>query len=195
MRADLRWAAALLLLAACQASAAADFGPAELMQSFAAVPEAQARFVEERRSQVLRVPLELSGTLYYRRPTLLERRVTSPYQETMRIETAAGRIMIDNPARGLPRGFSLAKLPAALALIEGLRATLAGDLGALERHYRLTLEGSHAAWTLRLVPRDEVLAGAVAGVRMEGSAAHIARVEYEETTGDQVVMLLSDHQP
>ena len=193
MLADLRRAAALLLLVACRAPLAAEFGLADLMQSFAVVPEAQARFAEVRRSDVLRAPIEQSGTLYYRRPDQLERRVSSPYQETTRIE--AGRVTIDNPARGQPQSYSLAALPAALALIEGLRATLAGDLVALERHYRVTLEGGRAAWTLHLAPRDPALAGAVAGVRLVGSAARIARVEIEETTGDRVTMLLSDHQP
>jgi len=193
MPAELRRTAALLLLAACRVTLAAGFGPADLMQSFAAVPAAQARFAEVRRSDVLRAPLELKGTLHYRRPDLLERRVSSPYQEITRIE--AGRVTIENPARGRPQSYSLAALPAALAFAEGLRATLAGDLAALERHYRVTLEGGRAAWTLHLAPRDPALAAAVAGVRLEGSAARIARMEVEETTGDRVTMLLSDHQP
>ena len=58
MRADPRWPAALLLLAAFRLSAAEAFGPAELMQAFAAIPEAQTRFIEVRRSDVLRAPLE-----------------------------------------------------------------------------------------------------------------------------------------
>jgi hypothetical protein len=193
MRAELRLVAALVLLAAWRVPLAAEFGLADLMQSFAAVPAAQARFTEVRRSDVLRAPLELSGTLHYRRPDLLERRVSSPYPEIVRIE--AGRVTIDNPARGGQQSYSLAALPAALALAEGLRATLAGDLAALERHYRVTLEGGRAAWALPLAPRDPALAAAVASVRLEGAAARIARVEIEEATGDRVTMLLSEHQP
>jgi len=193
MRAEPRWPAALLLLAAFRLCAAAEFGPAELMQAFAAVPAAQARFTEVRRSEVLRAPLELRGTLHYQRPDTLERRVLSPYQEFTRIK--GDLVTIENPARGQPRTHSLAALPAALALIEGLRATLAGDLAALERHYRVTLEGGREAWTLHLAPRDAAIAGALAGIRLSGSAARVISVQIEESPGDRVTMTLSDHQP
>ncbi len=193
MRADPRWTAALLLLAAFRLSAAAEFGPADLMQAFAAVPAAQARFTEVRRSDVLRAPLELRGTLHYQRPDTLERRVVSPYQEFTRIK--GDLVTIENPARGDPKTHSLAALPAALALIEGLRATLAGDLAALERHYRVTLEGGREAWTLNLAPRDAAITGALAGMRLSGSAARLARVVIEESSGDRVTMTLSDQQP
>ncbi len=193
MRADPRWLAALLLLAACRLTSGAEFGPAQLMQAFAAVPAAQAHFTEVRRSDVLRAPIELKGTLHYQRPGRLERRVVLPYQQVMRIE--GDRATIENPARGQPKSYSLAALPAALALVEALRATLAGDLAALERHYRVTLEGGREAWTLNLAPRDPALAGAVAGIRFAGSAARLERVEIEETTGDRVTMILVDHQP
>ena len=190
MRAEPRWPATLLLLAAFQLSAAEEFGPAELMQAFAAIPEAQTRFIEVRRSDVLRAPLELKGKLHYQRPDRLERHVLSPYQEVTRID--GDRVTIENPARGEPRRYSLAALPAALALVEGLRATLAGDLATLERHYHVSLAGSREAWTLSLVPRALAVAGAVSSIQLTGSAARLARVEIEETTGDRITTVFGD---
>ncbi len=190
MRADPRWPAALLLLAAFQLSAAAEFGPAELMRDLAAIPEARTRFTEVRRSDVLREPLELKGKLHYLRPDRLERQVLSPYQEVTRID--GDSVTIENPARGEPRRYSLAALPAALALVEGLRATLAGDLATLERHYRVSLAGSREAWTLSLVPRAPAVAAAVSSIQLAGSAARLARVEIEETTGDHITMVFGD---
>ncbi len=193
MRADLRWLAALGLLAACRLAPAAPFGAAELMQALAAVPAAEARFTEVRQMEVLRAPLELRGTLRYERPDRLERRVTSPYQEVTRIE--GDRVSVDNPARGAPRIYSLASLPAALALVEGLRATLAGDLATLERHYRVSLEGRPEAWTLKLAPRALALSGPVAEIRLSGSAARLERMEIDDRSGDRTIMTLSDRQP
>jgi len=190
MRADPRWPAALLLLAAFQLSAAAEFGPAELMQAFAAIPEAQTRFIEVRRSDMLRAPLELKGKLLYRRPDRLERHVLSPYQEVTRIK--GDLVTIEHPGRGEPTRYSLAALPAALALVEGLRATLAGDLATLERHYRVSLAGSREAWTLSLVPRALAVAGAISSIQLAGSAARLARVEIEETTGDRITTVFGD---
>ena len=190
MRTDPRWPAALLLLAAFQLSAAEEFGPAELMQAFAAIPAARTRFTEVRRSDVLRAPLELKGKLHYQRPDRLERHVLSPYQEVTRID--GDRVTIENPARGEPRTYSLAALPAALALVEGLRATLAGDLATLERHYHVSLAGSREAWTLSLVPRALAVAGAVSSIQLTGSAARLTRVEIEETTGDRITTVFGD---
>jgi outer membrane lipoprotein-sorting protein len=190
MRTDPRWPAALLLLAALQLSAAEEFGPAQLMLAFAAIPEARTRFTEVRRSDVLRAPLELKGKLHYQRPDRLERHVLSPYQEVTRID--GDRVTIENPARGEPRTYSLAALPAALALVEGLRATLAGDLAALERHYRVSLAGSREAWTLSLVPRTPAVAGAVSSIQLTGSAARLTRVEIEETSGDRITTVFGD---
>lgn len=179
MRADPRWLAALGLLAACRLAAAAPFSAAELMQALAAVPAAEARFTEVRQMDVLRAPLELRGTLHYERPGRLERRVTSPYREVTRIE--GDRVSVDNPARGAPRIYSLASLPAALAL--------------LERHYRVSLEGRPEAWTLKLAPRALALSGAIAEIRLSGSAARLRRMEIDDRSGDRTIMTLSDRQP
>jgi outer membrane lipoprotein-sorting protein len=188
-------AAIALLLAACGMACAAEepYSLPALMQALAAVPAAQARFTEVRRMQLLRAPLEVQGTLRYVRPDTLERRVQSPYEETILIE--GNRVSVDNPARGERRSYALASLPAAYALVESLRATLAGDLAALERHYDVKLAGGREAWTLSLVPRDAGVAGMLAQVRLQGSAAHITRIEFDEAAGDRTVMTIRELKP
>ena len=184
-----------LLLAACHLPGAAQeaFGLPALMQALAAVPAAEARFTEVRRMQLLRMPLEVQGTLRYMRPDRLERRVQSPYEETILIE--GNRVSVDNPARGERRSYALASLPAAYALVESLRATLAGDLAGLERHYHVKLAGGRDAWILSLTPRDAGVAGMLTEVRLQGSAAHITRIEFDEAAGDRTVMTLRKLKP
>jgi len=184
-----------LLLAACHLPGAAQeaFGLPALMQALAAVPAAEARFTEVRRMQLLRTPLEVQGTLRYMRPDRLERRVQSPYEETILIE--GNRVSVDNPARGERRSYALASLPAAYALVESLRATLAGDLAGLERHYHVKLAGGRDAWILSLTPRDAGVAGMLTEVRLQGSAAHITRIEFDEAAGDRTVMTLRKLKP
>jgi outer membrane lipoprotein-sorting protein len=187
--------AVALLLAACHLPGAAQeaFGLPALMQALAAVPAAEARFTEVRRLQLLRMPLEVQGTLRYVRPDTLERRVQSPYEETILIE--GNRVSVDNPARGERRSYALASLPAAYALVESLRATLAGDLAGLERHYHVKLAGAREAWILSLTPRDAGVAGMLPEVRLQGSAAHITRIEYDEAAGDRTVTTLRELKP
>jgi Outer membrane lipoprotein carrier protein LolA-like len=191
----MRGIACALALAAFGLPAAGEetFGLPALMQALAAVPAAEARFTEVRRMQVLSAPLELQGTLRYLRPDRLERRVQSPYEETIRIE--GDRVSIDNPVRGVRRSYMLASLPAAYALVESLRATLAGDLAALERHYHLRLAGRREAWMLSLTPRDAGVAGMLAEVRLQGAAARITRIEYDEGMGDRTVITLREAKP
>ena len=184
-----------IVMAACHLPCKGEeaFGLPALMQALAAVPAAEARFTEVRRMQLLRVPLEVQGTLRYVRPDTLERHVQSPYEETIRIE--GNRVSVDNPARGERRSYALASLPAAYALVESLRATLAGDLAALERHYHLELAGGREAWTLSLTPRDPGIAAMLTQVRLQGSAASIARIEFDEAAGDRTTMTLREVKP
>jgi outer membrane lipoprotein-sorting protein len=189
-----RIAVALVLTGFCLPCAAEEaFSLPALMQGLAEVPAAEARFTEVRRMQMLRVPLEVQGTLRYVRPDRLERHVQSPYEETILIE--GNRVSVDNPARGEHRSYALASLPAAYAMVESLRATLAGDLAALERHYYLKLTGGREAWTLSLTPRDPGVADMLAEVRLQGSAARIMRIEFNEAAGDRTIMTIREVKP
>jgi outer membrane lipoprotein-sorting protein len=191
----MRRLALALALAACSLCAAAEeaFGLTTLMRLLAAVPAAEARFTEVHRLQVLEAPLELRGTLRYVRPDRLERHVESPFEETIRIE--GDRVSVDNPARGMRRSYALASLPATYALVESLRATLAGDRAALERYYRLDLSGTREAWHLSLTPRDAAVAAMLTQVRLQGSAARITRIEYDEGPEERTVITLRAAQP
>lgn len=184
-----------LAAAACSLPCAGDetFGLPALMRALAAVPAAEARFTEVRRLQVLTAPLELRGTLRYVRPDRLERRVQAPYVETILIE--GGRVSVDSPSRGVRRSYALASLPAAYALVESLRATLAGDFAALERHYQLKLAGTREDWLLGLTPRDPGVAAMLAEVRLHGAGSRITRIEYDEALGDRTVITLREATP
>jgi hypothetical protein len=182
----MRRLAAAILFAACRFAFAGDdaFSLPDLMQELAKVPAAEAQFTEVRQLGLLRAPLELRGTLRY---------VSFPYEETVRID--GDQVSLDNPARRVHRKFSLAKLPAAFAMIEGLRATLAGDLGALERFYQVKLAGARAAWVLSLTPRDAEVATLLAQVRLRGTADRITQIEYDEAAGDRAVITVRDTRP
>lgn len=189
-----RLAAAALLVACSLACAGEDaFSLPNLMQELAKVPAAEAQFTEVRQLGLLRAPLELRGTLHYQRPDRLERRVSFPYEETIRID--GDQVSLDNPARRVHRKFSLAKLPAAFAMIEGLRATLAGDVAALERFYQVKLAGARESWVLSLTPRDTEVASLLTQVRLQGSADRITQIEYDETAGDRTVITVRDTRP
>jgi hypothetical protein len=82
----------------------------------------------------------------------------------------------------------LARYPEIAGMVESIRATLAGDRAALERVYRLSLQGGSNAWVLNLVPLDARVAGIVTRIRMEGVRDEVRRMEILLADGDRSVM-------
>jgi len=185
----------ILLIAAFLAAPtrAAEFDLAALMEMLAQVPAAKNSFTETKHSAVLSAPLVLKGTLVYARPDRLEKNVLSPYDE--RTVIADNSVTIDNRTLRQKRSFALASSAAISALVESMRATLAGDRAALERHYRVELEGRADAWILNLVPREQKLASLVRRIQIAGVRERLNRIEVEEVAGDRSVMLISTDPP
>ena len=176
----------LTAAAACSAAPAPALSIGELMQALGSVESANARFVETRHSALLKAPLVLHGTLAYRRPDRVEKHVLKPYDERIIVE--GGRLTIDNRTHKRQKTFSVSGAPGVAALIESIRATRAGDLPALQRHYALQIEGSRERWTLTLKPLDSQVADYVVSLALSGSGARIGQVIIEETSGDRSVM-------
>ncbi len=166
-----------------------------LFSELAARRERQARFSERKFSALLKAPIESSGTLMFRAPDLLEKRTLEPQRESVRIE---GNVVT---YEGAPRGgsvqtrtFALSDAPLLAALSESLRATLAGDLPGLRRHYDVSWSPVQAqaqtqkGWQLTLAPRDRALREAVAKVVLRGAGSEVSVVEVVEASGDLTLM-------
>lgn len=166
------------------------FSISELMKLLGAVETANARFVETRESALLKSPLVLQGTLEYRRPDRIVKQVLSPYDERVTIE--GGRLTLENRTSNRKKSVAVSGAPGISALIESIRATRAGDLAALQRHYALQLAGSREQWTLTLKPLDAQVAAYVSVIALSGSEARIGRITVEEAGGDRSVMVIDE---
>ena len=184
---------AMLAVAWHASAVAADLALPDLMRDFAQVPAAQARFVEIRHMSVLQSPLTLNGRLAYVRPDRIERHVLAPYDE--RTVVSGDQVTIENRSRNTSKTFSLESAPGAYALAESLRATLAGDLAALQRHYSVDLKGNRDDWTLTLTPREAAVASLVQSVLIAGTQARILRFDVREANGDYSTMTIRDDKP
>jgi outer membrane lipoprotein-sorting protein len=188
VRADL----ALALFAAhlACASHAAGFAAPELMRALASVESSRARFIETRHSDLLKAPLALRGTLAYTRPGRLEKHVLAPYDELTVIEGT--RLTIHNRTNERRTSADVASSPMLAALVESVRATRAGDLSALERHYAVDVAGQRGQWILTLRPSDPQLGALVRKVTIHGFERRIGRVEVEEANGDRTITELTE---
>jgi hypothetical protein len=190
--------AAVLLLAfvtcpdesiAADQSPASTWGVQQLMQSMTAIKSSRKKFTERKYMSVLTKPLESSGTLSYDAPARLEKHTQTPRDERMVLDH--GIIVIEGPAGQVRRTMMVEQYPAIGAFVESIRATLAGDLQALEHYYRLRLEGGAEHWRLQLVPIDAATREVVREIRMEGRDNQIGSIEIFEASGDRSVMTVT----
>lgn len=161
---------------------------ARLMGELAQVQTSRARYSEVRRVALLQKPLQLSGTLFYARPARLEKRQTLPFEEVISVD--GGWLTVER--EGKTRRIALQNAPLVAALVESLRATLAGDGAELERLYSVRVQGTRRRWTLALTPRESEVAGVVKSVGISGSGSRIVRLEILEPGGDGSVMTIQE---
>lgn len=175
-----RRAALLGLAAAPVARARAQPAPPldALMQAMRAVRERRDAFTEERAIPELDLPLPSSGVLVWRAPGLLEKHTTSPIDERLRVE--GDRLLYERADRGIRREFGLDDQPEMRALVEAVRATLAGDLPGLSRHYAVGFEGdARSDWRMSLTPQSARVRAAVQRIELSGRAAQVLAVDTE----------------
>lgn len=177
--------ALLLFFLACPLSLyAASFDLDELMRNLAAHPGGKARFVETKYLAVLDQPLVARGEMTYTPPGRLEKRTLSPKKETLLLE--GNRLSLQRDRQTL--NIDLASQPQALAFIDSIRGTLAGNRQALEQNYSLHLSGQREKWTLTLLPRDTKIAELVLRVTVQGSFGQLSAIEYLQADGDRSEM-------
>lgn len=143
-------------------------------------------FVEEHFLGVLDRPVESSGELLYDAPERLEKRTLKPKPESL---------VLQNGVITAHRGrhtyvLNLSDYPQIVPLIDSIRATLAGDRAALERIFKVTLDGGLEHWTLLLVPSDATVAKTVKEIRIEGARDAIHSVEIQQADGDRSLLTI-----
>lgn len=173
-----------MFAAACASAAELDLGT--LMNALAQRGSGRATFVEKKYVALLDKPVESSGELAFTAPDKLEKRTLKPKQESMLLDRDTLTLERGSKKRSLP----LADYPEIAAFIESIRATLAGDRGALERFYKVGVEGSLQQWTLDLTPLQPKMVAVIQRVRMVGNAGEVRTIEIFQADGDRSVMTI-----
>ena len=174
-----------------QALSAPGWGLPQLMQSLARVKSASAQFTERKTVRMLSAPLVASGTLTYVAPDHMQKITLSPAPERFTLD--GDQVTIVGGPDNSTHTFSVPDYPQIGGLVEGIRATLAGDLAALERSYAVRLTGGPSDWQLLLAPKDGELARFIKSVRIVGSDDRIHAVDTEESDGDHSDMTIVEN--
>ena len=114
---------------------AAEWNVARLMQSLAQQQGGRVTFVERKYIAILDRPVESSGELVYLPPARLEKRTLMPKPESLVLD---GDVLVVERGRQTYT-LQLQQYPEVAAIVDSIRSTLAGDLVALERQYRMEL--------------------------------------------------------
>jgi len=180
----------VVMLAAGGVASAADapWGLAPLMAQLHAVTEARAHFTERKYAAMLTQPIESTGTLSYRAPGSLEKRTLTPQPESI---TLTDDQVSGTQANGDRFDLRLSDHPDIGALVEGVRATMAGDLATLGRYYSIALEGSADDWHLALTPLDRAVRAKVDAIRIDGAGTQLRRIQVHEPDGDRSDMIVT----
>ncbi len=176
--------AAICALAWLCAQTAPGFTLPGLLANLAQVRAASASFTESKSLPLLTTPLQSSGTLDYVAPDYVRKTTTTPAPQNFLLQNG----MVTLTLNGQTQRFTLAQAPQLAGLVEGVRATLAGDLPALQRYYDLSLSGGADHWQLLLHPRDPALAKMLAWMSITGSGNKITEIDSADAKGGETRM-------
>ena len=164
----------------------------DLMQALAKTKSDSPQFVQRQYLLDLTKPLVTSGVLIYKAPDYLEQRTDFPSPQRAIIR--GDSVTLYSPSWQGPRVRSLQDLPGILAVVESLRATLAGQLPVLRRYFNVRMNGSSGKWRLALKPLAR-MKEQVVSVLIHGSAGRIDRIEIHYIQGNYSIMRLHRNSP
>jgi outer membrane lipoprotein-sorting protein len=179
-------AAALLIGIILPAVHAADWNITQLMALLAQNKGGRTTFTETKYMAVLDKPLVSSGELLYTAPDHLEKRTLTPKPESFVLDGDVVTIERGKKKHTLP----LHDYPKIAVFTESIRGTLAGDRAALERSYRLSLDGTPNRWTLTLSPTDNHLTDIIKDILVRGEQGRILSIEIRQADGDHSIMTI-----
>lgn len=181
---------AALLLATPAAQAQTAWSLDVLMIQMAQVRAASASFTESKTSPLLSAPLTTQGQLTYAAPDYMRKTTQGAAPQDFILDH--DRITMSGGPDGKTHIFHAADAPQIGGLVEGIRATLAGDEATLTRLYDAQLGGTPAAWKLRLLPRDTKAAKLVQSITIEGSGARITGIDTASPDGSDSRMSITE---
>jgi outer membrane lipoprotein-sorting protein len=176
-----------LLLSPLLTHAEAAWGIDALMNNLASTKSGHAAFIERKSIAMLEQPVESSGELFYTAPSYLEKRTLKPKKESLVIDK--DKLIVEQ--RGKKRTLSLQSYPEVAAFIDSIRGTLAGDKKALERAYKLMLEGDESNWHLTLLPLEIKMKKIVETITISGAANQLQSIVIQQADGDSSQMTIT----
>ncbi len=163
-----------------------------LLSAFAKMDGLEAKFVEEKRMQLLKAPLWSEGRLYFAPPGYLLRQIDSPQPSrvlitptALTVDDGSTREVIDLQVRRDVRSF-----------VGSFVSLLAGDKDALTAAYQIRfVDAKDGAWRLDLAPKAAPLSDILKMVRVSGTGLSVEEIHVFDTNGDETITRMLEVNP
>lgn len=132
-------------------------------------------------------PLLLRGELTWRGDAQLEKRIDTPYRETLIINGEDVEVQREKKS---PHHFTLEHAPELRGFLAGFTALLSGNMAQLQQYHAFALSGDEHAWRITLTPRDAALRKRIRRIQVFGSDKMLRCFNVEQADGDSNVLLV-----
>ena len=164
----------------------------DLLGAFSKMSGLEARFVEEKKMQILAVPLRSEGRLYFAPPGYLLRRIERP--QPSKVLITPNELLVDDGVR--KEVIDLGARRDVRSFVSSFVSLLAGDKAALEAAYAITLEPLPARrWQMALRPKSPPLSTIIREVRVTGEGLAVDEIRVFDTNGDQTTTRMLEVNP
>ncbi|NKB78080.1 MAG: hypothetical protein GKR96_13855 [Gammaproteobacteria bacterium] len=178
------------------AAASSDWDIDELLDRLSKVEMASLEFVEKKKSMLLTVDLESSGTIVYRAPDYMKKTIVNPVFESILIDGDV--LTIEKTTLGGKKEeavesqrYSISSNSLLSSTVGSVLAILAGNRVFLEEDYDIRLSGDKSEWDLLLLPKPGVIKDKIEQIVLAGSGIEIWFIETTYPDGDQSSLSLS----
>lgn len=167
---------------------------AELFAAFAKMPGLEARYTEDKHLQLLEVPLQSKGRLYFLPPGYLLRMVEAPEKSTLLITPKELRMQNRDGTEVVDLGQS----ERLRTFVTSLVRVFGGDREELERQYKVEFVASKddaTTWRLELLPRGKPLDQMLKGLVLAGNGFAVTTITVFEPNGDRTETRIEQADP
>jgi hypothetical protein len=180
-----------VLFSGCMGSAHA-LTASELQRLLQSAPAVDIPFVEQRQSPWLTEAVESRGTVRSLPQGGLEKQVESPKQEIWRLLPDRMEWQSLAPATGnsgntgnTSKQILFSKAPALGVLSDAVRHVVAGDFPALERDFKVVVQGDAKQWTAHLQPQSAEAVRYLDRLEMQGAGSRLLTLVVVERKGER----------
>lgn len=174
----------IVSLSACADEDARVLTVGDVLGALSSIPERRDCFIESKHMALLIEPLKSVGTLEFSSPSYIEKRTLAPEPEYFAAENE--QLTVQDARNPKPRILQLASYPPLQGLVTAFRGSLAGDAVALGKFFESSIQGTAAAWSLSLRPKND-LKKMLTSIEVAGSGAMVRSFTVRENGGDYSV--------